>query len=194
MLCLSPIYPDSRISQTTSIPHRLGSKPQPGQLVPFASSPTAEARRSWICTLESMTVHGPRCGERILGRLASARSCFPKRQPARRPHAWVVPGGSSQASPSRGRVCLLLLTVWYRDCTWPIRLPRRFCTFALHCVSLGACGSSHHRFSTAIPAPISRLSSHKCAVAGCGLLSLSMCHIMVTTTSSTPTRLIPVLP
>lgn len=57
----------------------------------------------------------------------------------------VLMPGWSQAGPVKP--VSTAYSVWYRDCSWPIRLPRRFCTFALHCISLGACGSSHHRFS-----------------------------------------------
>jgi hypothetical protein len=45
--------------------------------------------------------------KRILGRLASARPCFPKGQPARGPHALVARGGP-QSSQSKPRLCRCL--------------------------------------------------------------------------------------
>lgn len=124
-------------------------------------------------------IHGLRCGEGSW-ELGSPGQCPPNvsqkvsRLVALMP--WWLEAGPSSASASRGCVA-------HCNCSSLIRFPRRICAFALHCISLRACGSSHHmshsatrlRYLALVPIWTS---------AGCDLF-LSMCHIRTTTTSST---------
>ena len=91
---------------------------------------------------ESMTVHGCWCGEEDLGSSSQCPSMFPKRSAGSWPSC---PGGPRRAPVKPVQAAVVsMLAVWYCYCSWLIRLPRRICAFALHCISLGACGSSHH--------------------------------------------------
>lgn len=94
---------------------------------------------------ESMTVHGLWCGERILGRLASARPMFPKRSAGSSSSMpWSSEAGPVKPVPT---AVASLLAVWY--ClllmAHPSSAPHAFARS--HCIafSLGACGSSHHK-------------------------------------------------
>lgn len=147
-----------------------GGKPQPGAI---CWGPTAEARRSWIFLIhESMTFMDSttvRCGE-----APWVARPVPAHVPTRSAGSWLEAGPSS-ASPSRA--CLA-----HCHCS-SHPFSGRICAFALHCISLRACGSAHHMSHSATrPRYLALAPEH--FVAGCGLLP-SVCHIMITTTSST---------